>query len=102
MSRGSIKKNFEIFSCEKFIAAITQRISEKNSRWRDTWPVLSFSKELVFQQKQGREDQSRSPETRRSNGVFGGTAPRRLCCRCPTISHAGCHPKHRGELIKKI
>jgi len=30
MTHGSNKKNFEIFTAERFIAAITQRIPEKN------------------------------------------------------------------------
>jgi len=56
MTHGSNKKNFEVFSAEEFIAAITQHIPDKSfqmARW------------LVLQQKQGREDQGRTIETRR-------------------------------------
>ena len=48
MSHGSNKKNFEIFTAEEFIAAITQHIPEKHFQM-----VLW----LVLKQKQGRKNQ---------------------------------------------
>ena len=64
MTHGSNKKNFEIFTAEQFIAAITQHIPDKHFQMVRYGASPELVKELVFKQKQRRKNQGRALQAR--------------------------------------